>query len=103
MNYKEKLLQKIASKQAVVGVVGLGYVGLPLALLFEESGFPVIGFDIDPKKPEALHRGESYIKHIGPDRVADAFKRGRIQATTDFSRLSDCDVSSRRSGGAKAP
>jgi len=47
MNHKEQLLQKIASKQACVGVIGLGYVGLPLALLFEESGFPVIGFDID--------------------------------------------------------
>ena len=92
LSYKEQLLQKIASKSARVGVIGLGYVGLPLALLFEESGFPVIGFDIDPKKPEALHRGESYIKHIGPHRVADAFARGRIQATTDFDRLAECDA-----------
>jgi UDP-N-acetyl-D-glucosamine dehydrogenase len=90
-SYKEQLLQKIASKSATVGVIGLGYVGLPLALLFEEAGFPVIGFDIDPKKPEALHRGESYIKHIGPHRVADAFARGRIQATTDFDHLAECD------------
>jgi len=92
MNHKEQLLQKIASKQASVGVIGLGYVGLPLALLFEESGYPVIGFDIDPKKPEALHRGESYIKHIGPHRVAGAFARGRIQATSDFDRLAGCDA-----------
>ena len=92
LSYKEQLLQKIASKSARVGVIGLGYVGLPLALLFEESGFPVIGFDIDPKKPEALNRGESYIKHIGPHRVADAFARGRIQATTDFDRLAECDA-----------
>jgi 3-hydroxyacyl-CoA dehydrogenase len=70
LSYKEQLLQKIASKSARVGVIGLGYVGLPLALLFEESGFPVIGFDIDPKKPEALNRGESYLRHIGPERVA---------------------------------
>jgi UDP-N-acetyl-D-glucosamine dehydrogenase len=91
-DHKSKLLEKISSRTAVVGVIGLGYVGLPLALLFEESGFPVIGFDIDPKKPEALHRGESYIKHIGPRRVADAFARGRIQATSDFDRLAGCDA-----------
>ena len=73
LSYKEQLIQKISSKSACVGVIGLGYVGLPLALVFEEAGFPVLGFDIDSKKPEALHRGESYIKHIGPERVANAF------------------------------
>ena len=72
-DHKSELLQKISSKSACVGVIGLGYVGLPLALVFEEAGFPVLGFDIDPTKPEALNRGESYIKHIGPERVADAF------------------------------
>jgi UDP-N-acetyl-D-glucosamine dehydrogenase len=92
MNYKEQLLQKIALKSARVGVIGLGYVGLPLALVFEEAGFKVIGFDIDPKKPEALHRGESYIRHIGPERVAAAFRRGRIQATSGFDRLAECDA-----------
>jgi UDP-N-acetyl-D-glucosamine dehydrogenase len=92
MSEKEQLLQKIQSKAATVGVIGLGYVGLPLALVFEEAGFPVLGFDVDAKKPDALLRGESYIKHIGPDRVAAAFDRGRISATTDFSRLSRCDA-----------
>lgn len=92
MSCLEVLKQRIASKQAVVGVIGLGYVGLPLALVFEEAGFPVLGFDIDPKKPDALQKGESYIKHIGPERVAAAFQRGRIQATTNFSRLSECDA-----------
>jgi UDP-N-acetyl-D-glucosamine dehydrogenase len=92
MSEKEQLLQKIQSKAATVGVIGLGYVGLPLALVFEEAGFPVLGFDVDAKKPDALLRGESYIKHIGPDRVAAAFARGRISATTDFSRLSRCDA-----------
>jgi UDP-N-acetyl-D-glucosamine dehydrogenase len=88
----EALLEKIQSRSATVGVIGLGYVGLPLALVFEEAGFPVLGFDIDPTKPEALNRGESYIKHIGPERVADAFARGRIQATSDFDRLAECDA-----------
>jgi UDP-N-acetyl-D-glucosamine dehydrogenase len=86
------LLNRIESKHAVVGVVGLGYVGLPLLLLFEEAGFPVIGFDIDPAKPEALRKGESYIRHIGAERVAKAFSNGRITATTDFGRLAECDA-----------
>jgi UDP-N-acetyl-D-glucosamine dehydrogenase len=88
----EKLKTKIETKQARVGVIGLGYVGLPLALLFEESGFPVIGLDVDAEKAASLSRGESYIRHIGGDVVASAFKRGRIEATTDFDRLSDCDA-----------
>ena len=71
-----ELQAKIANRTARVGVIGLGYVGLPLALIFEERGFPVTGFDVDPKKPEALARGESYIRHIGKERVAQAFKRG---------------------------
>jgi UDP-N-acetyl-D-glucosamine dehydrogenase len=86
------LLSKIEDRSARVGVIGLGYVGLPLALLFEERGFRVTGFDVDPRKPEALARGESYIRHIGKDRVRDAFQRGRIHATTEFDRLADCDA-----------
>ncbi len=92
MTHKETLLSRISSREAIVGVIGLGYVGLPLALVFEEAGFRVVGFDIDPKKPEALARGESYIKHIGPERVAASFSRGRISATPDFSRLAECDA-----------
>ena len=84
---KDQLLQRISARSATVGVIGLGYVGLPLALVFEEAGFPVLGFDVDTEKPAALHRGESYIKHIGTERVAAAFARGRIQATSDFARL----------------
>jgi UDP-N-acetyl-D-glucosamine dehydrogenase len=92
MSDNAALLSRIRSRQARVGVIGLGYVGLPLALLFEESGFPVTGFDVDPKKPEALLRGESYIRHIGKERVAGAFERGRIEATTAFDRLAECDA-----------
>ena len=82
----------INRRECAIGVIGLGYVGLPLALLFEESGFPVTGFDVDPAKPETLHRGESYIRHIGRDRVARAFAGGRIVATVDFDRLPECDA-----------
>jgi UDP-N-acetyl-D-glucosamine dehydrogenase len=86
------LAAKIQDRSAVVGVIGLGYVGLPLVLVFEGAGFPVIGFDVDPKKPAALNQGVSYIKHIGPERLAAAIERGRIQATTDFDRLAECDA-----------
>jgi len=88
----DQLLERIEARSARVGVIGLGYVGLPLALLFEEAGFPVVGFDVDPAKPAALRRGESYIRHIGRERVATAFATGRIEATTDFDRLAECDA-----------
>ena len=86
------LLEKIEARDATVGVIGLGYVGLPLVLLFRESGFRVLGFDVDPKKTAALTRGESYIRHIGPDRVAAAFNSGKAEATTDYDRLTECDA-----------
>jgi len=88
----EALLAKLQARTATVGVIGLGYVGLPLALLFEESGFPVIGFDVDPEKTRALSEGRSYIRHIGPEKVAKAFASGRIAATTDFDRIAGCDA-----------
>ncbi len=86
------LLDRIRSHQAVVGIVGQGYVGLPLALVFTEAGFPVIGLDLDPAKVDALNRGESYIKHIGAERVATAVKTGRFRASTDFDELKACDA-----------
>jgi UDP-N-acetyl-D-glucosamine dehydrogenase len=92
MTTLDNLLRQLESRTATVGVIGLGYVGLPLALLFHESGFPVIGFDTDDKKSKALHSGESYIKHIGPERVRAAFDSGRIIATSDFSMLAKCDA-----------
>jgi UDP-N-acetyl-D-glucosamine dehydrogenase len=92
MDYRAELLRKVADRSARVGIIGLGYVGLPLALIFEDAGFPVAGFDVDPRKPEALQRGESYIRHIGAERVARAFARGRITATTDFDGLAACDA-----------
>ena len=58
------LVRQIESREAVIGVIGLGYVGLPLALAFGKAGFRVRGFDVDARKPEALLKGESYIRHI---------------------------------------
>ena len=87
-----ELFEKIRSRAATVGVIGQGYVGLPLALVFSEAGFDVTGFDLDPLKVEAISRGESYIKHIGPQRVAAAVASGRFRATADFGRLGTCDA-----------
>ncbi len=87
-----ELLSRIRSRSARVAVIGQGYVGLPLALVFREAGFAVMGFDVDPAKVEALRRGESYIQHIDPDRVARAAASGMYEATTDFERLAECDA-----------
>ncbi|MCC6397165.1 MAG: nucleotide sugar dehydrogenase, partial [Bacteroidetes bacterium] len=89
---KHMLIEKIERKQAVVGVVGLGYVGLPLLLTFVEKGFTAVGLDIDARKTNALMNGESYIKHIAASRIAAAKKTGRLHATTDFARARECDA-----------
>ena len=64
MNYRNTLLNKINTKKATVGIIGLGYVGLPLAGVFAKKNFNVIGFDIDSRKVQMLNKGKSYIKHI---------------------------------------
>jgi UDP-N-acetyl-D-glucosamine dehydrogenase len=89
---KNVLLDRIRARSARIGVIGQGYVGLPLALLFTEAGFAVTGFDVDPRKVEALRRGESFIKHIGADRVGAAVAGGRYTATVDFDGLAECDA-----------
>jgi UDP-N-acetyl-D-glucosamine dehydrogenase len=85
------LLRRIESREARVGIIGLGYVGLPLSLAFADKRFPVLGFDIDPGKVEKLHRGESYLRHIPSESVASALKH-RFEATSDFKRLAEADV-----------
>lgn len=89
---KNELLQKLENKTFTVGVVGLGYVGLPLNLCFVEKGFSSIGFDIDSKKVYSLLNKQSYIKHISSDRIAKAIESGLFGATTDFSRIDTCDA-----------
>ena len=85
------LIEEFRSRKAVVGVVGLGYVGLPLILRFAEAGFRTLGFDIDAEKVSALSRGRTYIKTISAERVARATARG-LQATTDYARAREADV-----------
>ena len=84
--------ERIRSRNFCVGVIGQGYVGLPLALVFREAGLRVMGFDVDAAKIAALVRGESYIQHIGSARVASAIASGAFTATTDFDRLAECDA-----------
>jgi len=88
----ESLLESLRARTARIGVIGLGYVGLPLVLLLDEAGFPVLGFDVDEKKTQALSRGESYIRHIGEERIRRAFTERKSRATTDFERLAECDA-----------
>ena len=83
--------EKIAQRQARIGIVGLGYVGLPLALLFSEQGFVVTGFDIDQFKVDALNDGRSYIVRILPSEIASARKHG-FRATADYSEIQNMDA-----------
>ena len=86
------LLHRIETRAARVGVIGLGYVGLPLAVTTAERGFPVTGFDVDPGKMDLLDRGESYIGAVLPETLQRVTQAGKFAWTTDFSRLADCDV-----------
>jgi UDP-N-acetyl-D-glucosamine dehydrogenase len=88
---KEDLLAKIRNRKARVGVVGLGYVGLPLVLRFAEEGFPVIGFDIDSEKVAKLNEGQSYIHHIPSTSLKRLVKEQHFEATSDFQRLVEPD------------
>ena len=99
-NHAEQLREKIDNRTALVGIIGLGYVGLPLALAFTEKGFNVLGFDTDPEKVDKINRGESYIKHLDPERLKKAtgkdigddnsefrIPNSELEATSDFTRL----------------
>jgi len=85
------LLNKIEKREAVVGIIGLGYVGLPLAIHFGQKGFKVIGFDVDVRKIDMLLRGESYIKHIQMEQINEKIKESRLDVTVDFRRLGEAD------------
>src|SRR5687768_4878205 len=82
----KSLAELVARREARVGVIGLGYVGLPLSLTFAEGGFRVLGFDTDPAKIAALNEGRSYVGHLDAKRVADAISAGRFEATADLER-----------------
>ncbi len=75
-----------------IAIIGLGYVGLPLALRFAESGVSVVGLDVDPVKVDAINAGRSYIRHIDAEKIAAACKSNRLEASTDFSRVAEVDA-----------
>jgi len=89
---KHLLLEKIASRTARVGVIGLGYVGLPLVAEFAASGFDATGFEVDARKAEAINRGESYIPDVPTSHVAELIASKKLSATTDFTALKDQDL-----------
>jgi len=86
------LLQKIENKSAVIGVVGLGYVGLPLILAFSAKGFRCLGFDIDQSKVDSIKAGKSYINHIDSSALKSGVDEGLIQATVDFTKIFEVDT-----------
>jgi len=88
----ERMRRRISDHTAVIGIIGMGYVGLPLALTFSEKGFRVLGFDVDRSKIDALQLGESYIKHLEGERLKAARASGRLAATAEFARLSETDA-----------
>jgi UDP-N-acetyl-D-glucosamine dehydrogenase len=92
MDMKETLLAKIADRKAVIGVVGLGYVGLPLALEFARAGFKVIGYDVSKRVVDQLNKGVSHIQDVASTDLADVVKRGLFQASSDAARIAEMDA-----------
>jgi UDP-N-acetyl-D-glucosamine dehydrogenase len=91
MDMEDRLIQKILNKKALVGIIGMGYVGLPLVLRFCEEDFRVLGVDIDSKKVATLKRGKSYLKSISSSRISRFIRNGHFVVTDNFSRLNKAD------------
>ncbi len=89
---KNKILKKIKEKKFVVGIVGLGYVGLPLAISFSKNKLPVIGFDVDQNKVNLINEGKSYIKHINTQNILDLKLGTKNLFTSNFEHMADCDA-----------
>src|SRR5215218_10637589 len=89
---KNELLKLVETKQARVGVIGLGYVGLPLAVEFARGGLRAVGFEVDARKAELINRGESYIGDVHSAALAEVVRAERLHATVDFDELAGCDA-----------
>ena len=92
MSHQQELQKKIEDRTAVCGVIGLGYVGLPLAVELAATGFTVYGIDLNTDKVEAVNRGESYIPDVSNEMVKEGVDSGKLKATKDFNVVKDCDV-----------
>src|SRR5262245_8310536 len=89
---KSNLFERITDRTAVAGVIGLGYVGLPLAAAIARAGFRTIGFDIDPAKPDLLRSGSSYIDAVRSHEPSCLVSKGSFYASTDFTKLAATDI-----------
>jgi UDP-N-acetyl-D-glucosamine dehydrogenase len=92
MTTKDTLIQKLQNKTAKIGILGMGYVGMPLAVVFAEKGFNVLGIDPDPRKVAAFNQGISYIQDVPTETVARLEKAGRLKMTADFAALTEMDA-----------
>jgi UDP-N-acetyl-D-glucosamine dehydrogenase len=92
MTTKQRLLDRIASREVSIGIVGVGYVGLPLAVAFAEAGFHVVGVDVDPGKVNALNEGRSYVEDVPDSALQPLVASGKFRATTDYADLARVDA-----------
>src|SRR3954467_13820778 len=83
---------RLMKQPTAISIVGMGYVGLPLAIQFARSGLSVVGLDIDQSKVDSINAGQSYIKHIAAKTIAEVLKAGRLSASTDFATIKDVDA-----------
>ncbi len=91
LKISDQLIQKIKQKESLIGIIGLGYVGLPLVVRFAEEGFKILGFDVDSKKVGQLRKGRSYLKAIPSSQISQFIRNGHLDVTEDFSRLNEPD------------
>lgn len=92
MSYKETLIQKIEQREAVIGIIGMGYVGLPAAVAYAEEGFTVIGIDVDQSKVASLNSGESYVEDVASAVLKPLIDSGKLRASADYADLRDVDA-----------
>ena len=88
----DKLLEKIKTKEAKIAVIGLGYVGLPLAVQMARAGFSVVGIERNPQRVDLVNRGENYIGDVVSNELVDMVRNGRLRATTEFDVVADVDI-----------
>src|ERR1044071_1905544 len=89
---KSSITKLIEDKRARIGVIGLGYVGLPLVVEFAQHGFDAVGFEVDEGKAAQINGGHSYIGDVASSAVKEMVEAGRLRATTDFDHLKECDA-----------
>ena len=92
MTIKETLIKKFQDKSAKIGILGMGYVGMPLAVAFAEAGFSVLGIDPDQRKTDTFNKNISYIQDVPTETIARLHQSGKLNMTTDFAALKDIDA-----------